>query len=395
MSAYAHDARVQLAAHPIAWPLARLSRRLGGVVRAPGLGLVINDAELGHEVLSRSDDFVKNAPGSISASMTEMLGPAALSNMDGEAHRALRGRIADLFSASNARTLLDGCRPMLEQLRADLREERVVDLARWMRVLSGRITFDMMGLHRAASDDEAVALVALGERIASELDLRQPSARKIRRVRADCDQLVEYARAGYESAHTPPSSLIARLRHVGLSFEEARGVLSLIFLAGTLTTAASLPRLVALLVDSGQIALVRERPDSIPGAIAEGLRYLAPVPATMRVAAHRTQLNGRTIERGTRLVILTCNLARDARLFADPDRFDVRRVHGPRARHLWYGAGPHFCLGFAVAQRELQLVLESLLAEPGELHIVRRVAGRGTLLAGYAKLEIRLRSAER
>ena len=152
----------------------------------------------------------------------------------------------------------------------------------------------------------------------------------------------------------------------------------------------SLPRIVALLVDSGQLAGLRGRPEAISRALAEGLRYVAPVPATVRIAARDTSVLGHDIGAGVRLVILTCNLTRDATLFPHPDQFDASRVHDPRARNLWYGAGPHFCLGFAVAQREMFLALEALVAEPGELRIVRRRVGMRRLLAGYSTLELRL-----
>jgi cytochrome P450 len=392
MTARAYDALVKLAAHPVAWPLARVAGRAGGMVRVPGLGVVVNDAELAHEVLLRGDDFTKNGPGSISATITEMIGPSALANMDGDAHHRLRARLTDLFAPASARTLLQACDAPLTRLRADLREGRVVDLARWMRVMSGRLTLDMLGVPLPAGEEDAAALdvVELGVRIVAGLDFRRPSARKRRQVLEDCERLARYARRGYESDTAPRASLIHRLKELGLSFEEARGVISLIFLAGTLTTAASLPRIVALLVDSGQLAALRENRDAIPRAIAEGLRYIAPVPATVRIAARDLTLQGRGIRAGTRMVILTCNTARDARLFPDPDRFDPARVHDARARHLWYGAGPHFCLGFAIAQRELQLVLETLLAEPGELRIVRRRVGVRRLIAAYERLEIRL-----
>jgi cytochrome P450 len=113
----------------------------------------------------------------------------------------------------------------------------------------------------------------------------------------------------------------------------------------------------------------------------------------MRIAHRAVELRGRSIKAGTRIVILTCNLARDANLFPDPDRFDAARVHDPRARHLWFGAGPHFCLGFAVAQLQLRLVLEALLAEPGELRIVRRKAARGVIVPAYARLDVQLHKA--
>jgi cytochrome P450 len=87
-----HDAMVNLAAHPVAWPLARGVRHAGGVVRVPGIGVVINDAEAAHDVLTRDELFTKNGHGSIAASMTELFGAQALGNMDGEAHRVLRRR---------------------------------------------------------------------------------------------------------------------------------------------------------------------------------------------------------------------------------------------------------------------------------------------------------------
>ena len=394
------DALVNFAAHPLAWPAARVLRRIGPMVRLPGLGYAISDAALVHDVLLRDEEFTKNGPGSFAAQMTAALGPAALANMDGPPHLALRERLTSIFSPAGARRLLAGCDAPLLLLRSDLRDGRVVDLVRFMRLLSGRVTFDMLGvpLPLGGEADACLRLVALGERIAASLTLRPPSDTTMRAVRADCDQLADYCRIGYDAPDAPEQSLMARLRQQGLTFEEARGIISLVFLAGTITTAASLPRIVALLVDTGQWPR-RPSPNDdppfdagswAPRAIAEGLRYTAPVPATMRIAAHDTVLRGCPIARGTRLVLLTCNAARDAALFPDPDRFDVSRVHDPRARNLWFGAGVHFCLGFAVAQRQLQLALETLLAEPGALQIVRRRRGGRSLVASYALLDVRL-----
>jgi cytochrome P450 len=390
-----HDAMLNLAAHPIGWPLARLARRAGGVLNVPGVGLVVSSAEFAHDVLVRDDDFIKNAPHSFSATVTELLGPFALANMDGDEHRRLRSKLTDIVSPPQARKLLGACDEPLARLRAELASGQTVDLVRAMNVMSGRLTFDMLGVAppRGREEEACIELVRLGEQIASGFDFRTPSARRLEIARAQCDRLVAYARTGYESPDAPATSFVRRLRDLGLSFEEAKGILSIVFLAGTLTTASALPRIVALLADSGQLAPLRQNPDSIPAAIAEGLRFTTPVPATMRIAQRPVELHGLRIAAGTRVVILTCNLARDANLFPDPDRFDSARAHDPRARHLWFGAGPHFCLGFAVAQLHLRLVLEALLAEPGELRIVSRRAARGVIVPAYALLDIRLLAA--
>ncbi|MDF1506286.1 cytochrome P450, partial [Roseisolibacter sp. H3M3-2] len=243
-------------------------------------------------------------------------------------------------------------------------------------------------------DAPALDLLALGERVAAGLGFRAPTARRARAMHADCDRLAAMARVGWEADDRDAPSVARRLRDLGLTFEEARGVLSILLLAGAITTAAALPRLVALLLDAGQWDAARERPpDGLAGVLAEGLRFAAAVPVTVRVAARDVSLGGRRVRRGTRVVVLTCNAARDPALFPDPDRFDVARAHDPRARHLWFGAGPHFCLGFALAQRQLRRTLEALLAVPGTPRVVRRAAARGALIPAYASLVLRVDAA--
>ncbi|MEE3921416.1 cytochrome P450 [Micromonospora sp. BRA006-A] len=57
---------------------------------------------------------------------------------------------------------------------------------------------------------------------------------------------------------------------------------------------------------------------------------------------------------------------RDATVFPGADTLDLTRVHNP---HLAFGAGPHHCLGAALARMELQ-------EAPGAL--LRRLPGCGS-----------------
>ena len=109
-----HDTVVNLAGHPFRWPLARLARHLGPAVRVPGVGFVISSAMLATEVMQRDSDFTKNGRGSISAAITRLVGPFALTNMDGDDHRRLRSRLGDLLAPSRVEALLDVCRRPLD-----------------------------------------------------------------------------------------------------------------------------------------------------------------------------------------------------------------------------------------------------------------------------------------
>jgi cytochrome P450 len=384
------DARLNFAAHPLAWLAATLVRPLGAVVRIPGLGAIVNHLDIAHEILSRDTEFTKNGPGSIAAVFTQAMGPFALANMDGEGHRQLRARLGDLLTSSRCSALLDASRDPLDVACARLARGETVDLVDMARTLSGRLTMEMMGITPAAPDRDHAAreIFALGERIAAALQLRPLSGSRLARVQEDLDRLTSHARGAYDDPTPVPGSLVLRLREMGLSREEARGVLSIFFVAGTLTVAVALPRVVALLTDSGAWEELRANPTLVAPALDECLRFTTPVPATVRIS-QGADVRGHHFARGTRVVILTANLGRDPTVFDDPNRLDIHRAFDPRSRYLWYGYGPHFCLGFPLAQREMQLVIGELLRlPPGRLRVVRRKAARQVLLPAYARLDV-------
>ncbi len=395
-----HEARLHLAAHPMAWPAARLVRRFGSVVRVPALGVVINDALLAHDVLVRDRDFRKTGDGSIADVMTQAFGPSALANMDGDAHRTLRQRLGPLTGAAQTEAWLAVARAPLDRAMDALARGEAVDMVRTARLISGRLTLALMGSvpddappDDPALDDASLDVHALGERIASTLQLSRLPAHRLAPVQADVARLLRYAHDAYARPDLPPASLVARLRALDCTAEETRGILSIFFVAGALTLGVAMPRMLALLVDSRQLAELRRDPSLVPRAVDETMRYACPIPATVRIAANATTLGGVRVARGERIVVLTANLARDAALFPDPHRFDITRQHDPRARYLWYGAGPHFCLGFPLAQRVLQLALRRFAELPAAVRIVRRSAARGVLLPAWRELIVRRESA--
>jgi cytochrome P450 len=190
-------------------------------------------------------------------------------------------------------------------------------------------------------------------------------------------------------------TVIARLVSNGVGYADARGTLSMLVLAGTITTAAAIPRMVALLIDSDAMRLLREDSSRIPAAVDGALRLLAPLPLTMRFAAEATRLGGVGLRAGERILVLTMNVTRDPLVVPEPNVMVLGSRPVAGSQRSWYGDGAHFCLGFALAQEQLSGVLRWLVGLPGTPAIVRRRPAFDTLLPRYDRLDLALHSSTR
>ena len=120
--------------------------------------------------------------------------------------------------------------------------------------------------------------------------------------------------------------------------------------------------LLALLRHPDQMARLRSDPTLIRSAVEEMLRYDSSVQLTVRTATSDAEIDGRAITAGDQVVALLGAANRDPEVFPDPERFDVGRTDN---RHLAFGAGPHFCLGAALARVEAQVAMSRLVGLPG------------------------------
>ncbi|WP_433327173.1 cytochrome P450 [Spirillospora sp. CA-294931] len=373
------ETRLYLAAHPFAYPLLRGLARRGPVVRVPGVGVVVNDAALARSVLMDGENFRKDGPGSPGELWTPVLGPSVLLNMEGEAHRALRRRLTELFTPGYAENL---CARVLAGPLAVLadRLERgaAVDLVDTMRLMAGAVIGEVIGLET----DDYRGLFAQGERIVSMISLRtrRLSPRQVALARAVLDPLGDVAARSYTSGDE--GTVMGRMRSLGLSEDEARGAAGAFFLTGTETVATFVPRLVALLTDAGELGRVAADPGLLDRAIDEGMRFSTPTPVMLRGVHRETEIGGTRVRPGDRVLIATHNCCRAY------GPFDLGLTHPPELRRLWFGAGPHFCIGYPLALAEIRAVMTVLLGA-APLTITHRRAARGVLIPTYANLTVR------
>lgn len=97
-----------------------------------------------------------------------------------------------------------------------------------------------------------------------------------------------------------------------------------------------------------------ERPEIIPVAVEEFLRAYSFVPAGRKVMKD-IDFHGCPMKAGDMVYTPTSAACRDPQLFPDADRVILERKPNP---HIAFGAGPHRCVGAALARRELRVAIE-------------------------------------
>ena len=149
----------------------------------------------------------------------------------------------------------------------------------------------------------------------------------------------------------------------------------------------------ALLQHPDQLALLRSRPELMPTAIEEMLRWATPVRNMNRTATCDAEVHGQQVREGDRILLLYPSGNRDESVFADPFRFDITRSPND---HVAFGAyGRHHCLGAPLARLELRVLFEEVLRRFDDLELATDdplPMRRGNFVLGLNSVPVRFRA---
>jgi cytochrome P450 len=136
--------------------------------------------------------------------------------------------------------------------------------------------------------------------------------------------------------------------------------------------------------------MLQARPELIPQAMEEVLRYEGPVTFTDRYTAEPTEIAGEMLPAGQALYFMLNAANRDPRVFDRPDEFDITRQRNP---HVAFGGGPHYCVGAPMARLEFDVALTRLLERFPKLALVHPQANwrSGFNMRALASLPLRHR----
>lgn len=114
---------------------------------------------------------------------------------------------------------------------------------------------------------------------------------------------------------------------------------------------------------------VRYDDRALRNAVDETLRLYPSSHQLGRTATRDIEIEGQTIRKGERVLMMWSAANRDPRKFDDPERFDIDRPNA--GQHLSFSFGGHRCLGSLLGKMEAEVTVRAVLNRIGDYRIER------------------------
>jgi cytochrome P450 len=188
--------------------------------------------------------------------------------------------------------------------------------------------------------------------------------------------------------------LLSMMAHSGatkdMTPDNLLGNLILLIVGGNDTTRNSLSGSVyALSQFPDQDKKLRENPALIDSFVPEVIRWQTPLTHMRRTALMDTELGGKTIKKGEKVVMWYVSGNRDDEVIDRPNEFIIDRAR-PR-NHLSFGFGVHRCLGLRLAELQLRITWEEILKRFPTIEVVEEPKRTySNFVKGYEILQVRI-----
>ena len=317
-------------------------------------GWMVTRYDLAVRVMRDPSSFTVDDPR---FSTSRVVGPSMLS-LDGAAHTRHREPFAHPFRPTRVRDRFAGfVEAETDRLISEFQSDGGADLRRqFAGPLAVGVVTEALGL-RDVNADRVLSWYAAIVAAVSEVTAGRPV------TAAGADAFDELRDALLRTiSRTDESSLLSETARTpeALGQEEVVSNAAVLMFGGIDTTEGMILNAVRhLLLDPEAVALIRSDADCLPNAIEESIRLEPAAAVVDRYATRDVEFGGARIRRGDLVTVSIAGANRDPAVFADPDRFDIRRTNA--AVNVAFAQGPHFCLGAHLARTETTIAVGRLL----------------------------------
>lgn len=286
----------------------------------------------------------------------------ALGALSGDAHRRVRalvGKAMTLHRVEHVRAIVERRMPVLLEPLLGVESDLLDTLMR----LPVQVIGEYLGI--ADGDRERVdGLIREGQAKAFGREVTPETVQRTNRIFEGLMQFV--AGLIVERRIAPHNDVLARLLEVeedggGLSQQEVIVLFLNLLIGATESTISSMSTGVLLLAEQPVLLdQLQAQPALVAVFVEENLRLYPPnTLLANKIAVAEQEFCGHVFARGERVMVPIPAPNRDPRVFADPERLDLRRRP---ERHFSFSLGAHFCLGHALARLQLGAFFSTLAA---------------------------------
>jgi cytochrome P450 len=312
-------------------------------------------------------------------------------NMDPPEHDAQRKVVSPIVAPSNLTNLEGTIRKHVIDILDHLPCDEVID---WVDSVSIELTTRMLATLFDFPFEQRRKLTYWSEVATADLRTSGEINTEEKRIAALGECLATFKQLLIERANQPPKGdLVSMLAHspmVNMDDQQLLSTLILLIIGGNDTTRNSISGgLLALMQNPDQFAKLRADPSLVKSLVPEIIHWQTPLTHMRRTTTKGVEIDGVMIPAGAKVVMWYLSGNRDEQVIEDADRFIVDRTN-PR-HHLSFGFGIHRCVGNRLAEMQVRILWEEILARKMDFELMGEPERTcSNVVQGFTALPVKL-----